>query len=276
MTARTIQRSATNPARTLPGSAFPLGATVRDDGTNFAVAAGAADSLLLCLFDENGAENQVPLLDYDAGVWHGFVPRVTAGQAYGYRAAGRYDPGAGLRYNPAKLLLDPGDPSRYVDTTGCGNSLNVGDPLTLQLIMDSLRYWVTQMHVDGFRFDLAPNGSPKADPSHRNLSANSSHRLATVTSICSASTRSDKPSSIGAIWSTSAGQAVAERPAWRSNQVLIVSRSSTEVTPGAAQAAATAAFRSDNERTVPLSATAPSDDVTTTASASSFAFRVNA
>ena len=45
---------------------------------------------------------------------------------------------------------------RYVDTTGCGNSLNVGDPVTLQLIMDSLRYWVTDMHVDGFRFDLAP------------------------------------------------------------------------------------------------------------------------
>ena len=44
----------------------------------------------------------------------------------------------------------------YVDTTGCGNSLNVGDPVTLQLIMDSLRYWLTEMHVDGFRFDLAP------------------------------------------------------------------------------------------------------------------------
>ncbi len=52
--------------------------------------------------------------------------------------------------------LDAGDPSSYFDTTGCGNSLNVGDPVTLQLIMDSLRYWLTEMHVDGFRFDLAP------------------------------------------------------------------------------------------------------------------------
>jgi glycogen operon protein len=43
----------------------------------------------------------------------------------------------------------------YVDFTGCGNSLNVGHPQTLRLIMDSLRYWVTEMHVDGFRFDLA-------------------------------------------------------------------------------------------------------------------------
>jgi isoamylase len=47
------------------------------------------------------------------------------------------------------------DPSRYVDFTGCGNSLNVAHPRTLQLIMDSLRYWVQEMHVDGFRFDLA-------------------------------------------------------------------------------------------------------------------------
>ena len=47
------------------------------------------------------------------------------------------------------------DRSRYVDFTGCGNSLNVAHPRTLQLIMDSLRHWVLEMHVDGFRFDLA-------------------------------------------------------------------------------------------------------------------------
>ena len=80
---------------------------MRDGGTNFAVQAAAADAMLVCLFDGNGAENQIPLLDYDAGVWHGFVPRAGAGQAYGYRAVGRYDPGSGLRCNPAKLLLDP-------------------------------------------------------------------------------------------------------------------------------------------------------------------------
>ena len=47
------------------------------------------------------------------------------------------------------------DRAHYVDFTGCGNSLNVAHPRTLQLIMDSLRHWVTDMHVDGFRFDLA-------------------------------------------------------------------------------------------------------------------------
>ena len=348
--------------RALPGSQFPLGATPSANGTNFAVTSSAADAVSLCLFDDAGAETQIPLVDYDAGVWHGFIPGIAPGQAYGYRASGPYDPSRGLYCNPAKLLLDPyaraisgevafgpellgyaagnpgapstldsaghlprslvvdpdfawadgsplrrrysdtiiyevhvkgftmrhpgvpaelrgtyaglaheaavgylvdlgitavellpvhqnvpeaflpqrgltnywgyntigyfaphsgysaavragrpggqvtefkamvnalhaaglevlldvvfnhtaeggrlgptlcfrgldnpayyrlepGDPSRYVDTTGTGNSLNAGDPVALQLIMDSLRYWVSEMHVDGFRFDLAP------------------------------------------------------------------------------------------------------------------------
>ena len=52
------------------------------------------------------------------------------------------------------------DPRYYMDYTGCGNSLNVRHPRTLQLIMDSLRYWVLDMHVDGFRFDLASTLGP--------------------------------------------------------------------------------------------------------------------
>ncbi|HEY2488048.1 MAG TPA: glycogen debranching protein GlgX [Streptosporangiaceae bacterium] len=57
--------------------------------------------------------------------------------------------------NAAYYRLVPGKPQFYYDTTGTGNSLYVGHPHTLQLIMDSLRYWVLEMHVDGFRFDLA-------------------------------------------------------------------------------------------------------------------------
>ncbi len=57
--------------------------------------------------------------------------------------------------NAAYYRLVAEDPTYYFDTTGTGNSLNVRHPHTLQLIMDSLRYWVTEMHVDGFRFDLA-------------------------------------------------------------------------------------------------------------------------
>jgi isoamylase len=349
-----------------PGRPFPLGATPGEQfgvaGTNFAVASSVADSVTLCLFDQSGAETQIPVRDNDADVWHVFVPGVGPGQAYGYRVGGPWDPDRGLRCNPAKLLLDPyaqaisgsvafgpevlgqdvadpakpstldsaghvqrslvvlpaftwtdgkrpwygypdavvyeihvkgftmrhpdippqlrgtyaglgheaaiayltglgvttvellpvhqnvpeafligrgltnywgyntigyfaphngysaavragqpggqvdefkamvdalhraglevvldvvfnhtaeagpdgpalcfrgidnlayyrtvpGEPGAYYDTTGCGNSLNAGDPITLQLMLDSLRYWVTEMHADGFRFDLAP------------------------------------------------------------------------------------------------------------------------
>ena len=57
--------------------------------------------------------------------------------------------------NAAYYRLVENDKRFYMDYTGCGNTLNVTHPRTLQLIMDSLRYWVTEMHVDGFRFDLA-------------------------------------------------------------------------------------------------------------------------
>jgi len=354
------------PAIALPGAPFPLGATpgtrLGIAGTNFALASGVASAVTLCLFDAAGTETPIPLRDNDADVWHAFVPGAGPGQAYGYRVDGPWDPAAGLRCNPAKLLLDPyakaisgsvtfgpevlgqdeadpakpssldsaghvprslvtdpqfswqdgnrpwhryadtviyevhvkgftmrhpdippqlrgtyaglghqaaiahltglgittvellpvhqnvpeaflvqrgltnywgyntigffaphngysaaaragrpggqvaefqamvdalhraglevildvvfnhtaeagpdgpalcfrgidntayyrtvpGDPGAYHDTTGCGNALNAGDPIMLQLMMDSLRYWITQMHADGFRFDLAP------------------------------------------------------------------------------------------------------------------------
>jgi len=57
--------------------------------------------------------------------------------------------------NPSYYRLGPAEPRRYVDYTGCGNTLHVRHPRVLQLVMDSLRYWVSEMHVDGFRFDLA-------------------------------------------------------------------------------------------------------------------------
>jgi isoamylase len=328
----------------VPGYSSPLGATLVKGGVNFAVASSVAEAVTLCLFDADGGETRVPLADFDAGVWHGFVPGIGPGQAYGYRVSGPYDPSRGLWCDESKLLLDPyaraiagsvtfgdemssfgadtagvtqrsivtdhafdwggdrplrrgyadtivyethvkgftklhpdvpsdvrgtyaglaspaaighlsdlgitaiellpvhqsvpepfltgkgltnywgyntigyfaphrgyaatadpvaefksmvkalhaagievildvvfnhtaeggfGGPTlcfrgldnpayyrltdggQYYDTTGTGNSLNVGDPMTLRLIMDSLRYWITEMHVDGFRFDLA-------------------------------------------------------------------------------------------------------------------------
>ncbi len=70
--------------------------------------------------------------------------------------------------NAAYYRLSPEDPQRYVDFTGCGNSLDTRRPHVLQLVMDSLRYWVVEMHVDGFRFDLAAalaRGDPAFDRS---------------------------------------------------------------------------------------------------------------
>ncbi len=57
--------------------------------------------------------------------------------------------------NTSYYRLSPENPRYYMDFTGCGNGFNMRAPRVLQLIMDSLRYWVTEMHVDGFRFDLA-------------------------------------------------------------------------------------------------------------------------
>jgi glycogen operon protein len=58
--------------------------------------------------------------------------------------------------NRVYYRLDPRDPREYVDYSGCGNTLDLTHPQVLKLVTDSLRYWVTEMHVDGFRFDLAP------------------------------------------------------------------------------------------------------------------------
>ena len=89
-----------------PGRPAPLGATPGPQGTNFAVSSNG-DEVRLCLFSSDGSETQLLLPERDGDVWHGFVPGVTPGQAYGYRVSGPYDRARGLRYNPAKLLLDP-------------------------------------------------------------------------------------------------------------------------------------------------------------------------
>jgi len=89
------------------GQPFPLGATLRDGGVNFAVVSEHATVVELCLFDEVGNEERLPLPAYTEGVWHGFVPGASAGQVYGYRAHGPYAPHNGHRFNQHKLLLDP-------------------------------------------------------------------------------------------------------------------------------------------------------------------------
>jgi isoamylase len=92
---------------TWPGSPYPLGATFDGTGTNFALFSEAAERVVLCLFDDDGAETRVDLSEVDAFVWHAYLPGVEAGQRYGYRVHGPYDPATGQRANPSKLLLDP-------------------------------------------------------------------------------------------------------------------------------------------------------------------------
>ena len=70
--------------------------------------------------------------------------------------------------NSIYYRLDPGNPRRYLNFTGTGNSFNTAHRVPLQLVMDSLRYWVEEMHVDGFRFDLAPTIARRAHEFDRN------------------------------------------------------------------------------------------------------------
>ena len=90
-----------------PGRPTPLGATWDGEGTNFAVFSRHADAVDVCLFDDSGRESRTALTETTHHVWHGHLPRVGPGQRYGFRVSGPFDPGAGLRLNPAKLLIDP-------------------------------------------------------------------------------------------------------------------------------------------------------------------------
>ncbi|HET6257463.1 MAG TPA: glycogen debranching protein GlgX [Pseudonocardia sp.] len=90
-----------------PGDAYPLGATYNGAGTNFALFSELAHRVELCLFDDEDIEHRVELSEVDGFIWHCYLPDVEPGQRYGFRVHGPFDPGAGLRCNPAKLLLDP-------------------------------------------------------------------------------------------------------------------------------------------------------------------------
>ena len=94
---------------TLPnGRVWPLGATCHDGGVNFALFSSGARSVTLCVFDTEGRETHRYAMNGPVNnVWHGFLPDAGTGLIYGYRVDGPYDPSRGLRYNPARLLLDP-------------------------------------------------------------------------------------------------------------------------------------------------------------------------
>ena len=93
-----------------PGAPYPLGATWDGLGVNFTLFSAHATMVELCLFDSPTAEREsrrIPLPERTAMVWHGYLPDIRPGQLYGYRVHGPYDPRAGHRFNPHKLVLDP-------------------------------------------------------------------------------------------------------------------------------------------------------------------------
>ncbi|GAA4416513.1 glycogen debranching protein GlgX [Georgenia halophila] len=108
---RTYADVPAEPARSPAANPRRLGAHLVGDGIDVAVHASQAERVDLCLLDEGGdgtpTERRFSLCGPVDGIWHGHVPGVGAGQRYGFRVHGRWDPDAGLLHNPAKLLLDP-------------------------------------------------------------------------------------------------------------------------------------------------------------------------
>ncbi|MFG2530046.1 glycogen debranching protein GlgX [Streptomyces sp. NPDC048516] len=145
------------PADIRPGSPTPLGARYRTGpdgiaGTNFALWAGGAEAVELCLFDDAERETRHALTELTHEIWHGFLPGVHPGQRYGYRVHGRWDPWSGARWNPAKLLLDPyaravdGDFGTRTEPSGAGPAL----PAQLY---GHVRDWPEQQVADTVRDD---------------------------------------------------------------------------------------------------------------------------
>src|SRR5918996_957148 len=110
--------------RVWPGQPYPLGATWTGLGVNFAVYSSHATKVELCLFDSPQAAKEsarIALPEHTDMVWHGYLPDIRPGQLYGYRIHGPYDPAAGHRFNPNKIVLDPyakslGRPVRWDDS----------------------------------------------------------------------------------------------------------------------------------------------------------------
>src|SRR4051812_34118470 len=113
-----------------PGKPYPLGATWDGEGVNFALFSEHATGVELCLFDSPAAPHEcerISMPEQTDNVWHVYLPGVRPGQLYGYRVYGAYDPEAGQRFNPAKLLVDPY--AKALDRTPRWDSALFGYPL---------------------------------------------------------------------------------------------------------------------------------------------------
>jgi isoamylase len=93
----------------LPGKPYPQGATWDGIGVNFSLYSEGATGVELCLFNalQGPAARTIPIQESTGHIWHCYIPGIQPGQLYGYRVQGPYEPEKGLRFNPAKLLIDP-------------------------------------------------------------------------------------------------------------------------------------------------------------------------
>jgi len=126
--------------RVWPGHPYPLGATWDGAGVNFALFSEHATKVELCLFDSVYAQaesTRIVLPEQTDQVWHGYLPDARPGQFYGYRVHGPYEPEAGHRFNPNKLVLDPyakaiGRKGHWSDAMF---GYRIGDPAKTSLLM---------------------------------------------------------------------------------------------------------------------------------------------
>jgi isoamylase len=170
-------RDTTGPALTTvwPGNAYPLGATYDGGGTNFALFSEVAEKVELCLIAEDGTESRIPLDEVDGYVWHAYLPTVHPGQRYGFRVYGPFDPAAGHRCDPSKLLLDPYGKSfdgdfdfgpalySYDMDAAAADPADTGTPP----MIDSLGHTMTSVVINPF-FDWRSDRSPRT-PYHQTV-----------------------------------------------------------------------------------------------------------
>lgn len=144
-----------------PGKPYPLGATFDGTGTNFAIFSSIADRIELCLIDDDMSETRIELRELDAYVWHCYVPGVRPGQRYGFRVYGPFDPAAGHRCDPSKILLDPYAKAieGQVENHQANFSYDFNDP-DQRAEQDSLGHTMLSVVVNPF-FDWGHDRPPK-------------------------------------------------------------------------------------------------------------------
>jgi isoamylase len=162
-------------ARVWPGSSYPLGANFDGGGTNFALFSEIAEKVDLCLIDDDGEETRIRLDEVDGYVWHVYLPNVSPGQRYGFRVHGPFDPAAGHRCDPSKLLLDPYGKSfngefkfgqalySYDLAAAAGDPAETGTPPRV----DSRGHTMTSVVINPF-FDWATDRAPRT-PYHETV-----------------------------------------------------------------------------------------------------------